>query len=232
MILNNHILLVWFVVHKYQSRLKAMGIDNEEAFSRGLVGLERAIRQNDSIKGYKFSTFAVKIIRQEMFTPTGQKNHRAYVKRQLESIKQIIYQRSGKHITDEQLAKLTEMKEIDMRNVLRPTNSLEIDFSGEVLEIDSVDYREQLPEVIAGLELDEGYFAEAVQSIINNRDILNDKERKIIKLYYGINLSRRFTLEEIGVLFGVTHQAIRRYIPKILEKLKHNFQLQELYVEA
>lgn len=228
-LVQDNIALILWVIGKSWSRLQSMGIDSEEAFSRGLVGLDTAIRTDDSTKGYKFSTWAIRIIRREIFRPVGQKLHQTCISRQLVNIKQIIYQRTGKHITDEQLAKLTEMKGFDVTNTLRPVNPLEYDFNGEVLSTDIIDYREKRPEEIAGLELDGGNSVEIIQSIINNRDVLSDQERKIIKMFYGINLPRRFTLVEIGLLLKLsTSINVSLLLKRILAKLSCNSKLRVL----
>jgi len=225
---QDNLALIWWVIAKYSSHLQSIGIDKEEAFSRGLVGLYNALRTDDITKGYKFSTWAIRFIKQSIFTPEGQKNHQSYVSRQLASIKQIIYQRSGRYITDEQLAKLTEMKKFDLINTLRPVFPLQYDSDGEILDIDASDYREKRPEEIAGLELDAANSVEIIQSVINDCDVLSDKERKIVKMFYGIDLPRRFSLVEISLLLNLLTKNMTILLNQILAKLSCNSKLRVL----
>lgn len=230
---TDHLLLIWFVIHKYLSRIESIGLDKEEAFSRGLVGLALALKQDDPTRGYKFSTFAAMLIQQEIFYPGGQKYHKSYINRQLENIKQLIYQRSGKHITDTQLADLTGMKTRDINNTLRPTETLESVLTNITEGYDYPDYREPLPEIAADT-IPEKEFVEAVQAVLNNRDVLDDKERKAVKLFFGFSpFKRRYTQREIGLLLnGNDSQNISLFLKHIFEKLSSNRKLEALYVEA
>ena len=50
--------------------------------------------------------------------------------------------------------------------------------------------------------------------------LLNDKERDIILLYFGIGHDTSYTLDEIGQRFGLTRERIRQIKEKALMKLK------------
>ena len=50
---------------------------------------------------------------------------------------------------------------------------------------------------------------------------LNDRERKVIQLRFGLNDGHPRTLEEVGREFGVTRERIRQIESKTLSKLRH-----------
>ena len=55
-------------------------------------------------------------------------------------------------------------------------------------------------------------------------DVLNtltDRERKVLKLRFGLQDGRPHTLEEVGQIFGVTRERIRQIEAKALRKLRH-----------
>ena len=52
-------------------------------------------------------------------------------------------------------------------------------------------------------------------------DGLADRERKVIKLRFGLEDGRSRTLEEVGQHFGVTRERIRQIEAKALRKLRH-----------
>ena len=59
---------------------------------------------------------------------------------------------------------------------------------------------------------------EQLQEVLNT---LNDRERKVIQLRFGLNDGHPRTLEEVGREFGVTRERIRQIESKTLSKLRH-----------
>ena len=52
-------------------------------------------------------------------------------------------------------------------------------------------------------------------------DILNEREREVLEMRYGLQDGRTHTLEEVGKAFGVTRERIRQIETKALRKLRH-----------
>ena len=50
---------------------------------------------------------------------------------------------------------------------------------------------------------------------------LTDRESEVLNLYFGLNTDRSYTLEEIGVRFGLTRERIRQIKQKAINKLRH-----------
>ena len=59
-------------------------------------------------------------------------------------------------------------------------------------------------------------------------DQLNDRERDVIKLRFGLDDGQMRTLEEVGREFGVTRERVRQIESKTLAKLRHPIRSQGL----
>jgi RNA polymerase primary sigma factor len=70
------------------------------------------------------------------------------------------------------------------------------------------------PEDQASAELLKSHLAEVL-------DTLNDREKKVLRLRFGLDDGRQRTLEEVGREFGVTRERIRQIEAKALRKLRH-----------
>ena len=62
---------------------------------------------------------------------------------------------------------------------------------------------------------------ESLKNDINNViSTLKDREQQVVKMRYGLNNGERYTLEEIGNLYGVTKECIRQTELRALKKMK------------
>ena len=52
-------------------------------------------------------------------------------------------------------------------------------------------------------------------------DTLDDREKEVIRLYFGLTGDAEMTLEEIGVQFRLTRERVRQIKEKALRKLRH-----------
>jgi RNA polymerase primary sigma factor len=66
---------------------------------------------------------------------------------------------------------------------------------------------------------------EAVEEALRD---LNDRERQVMRLRFGLEDGQARTLEEVGKEFGVTRERIRQIESKTLAKLRHPHRSQKL----
>ena len=80
--------------------------------------------------------------------------------------------------------------------------------------------------------VESSYMGEDLRKAIN--EVLNDKERRVICLRFGIDRDRNYTLEEVGNLLNVSRERIRQIESKALRKLSRGSQAANLrgYLEG
>jgi RNA polymerase primary sigma factor len=66
---------------------------------------------------------------------------------------------------------------------------------------------------------------EQVRSVLN---LLNDREREVLEMRFGLKDGQDHTLEEVGKYFGVTRERIRQIEAKALRKLRHPTRSRQL----
>ena len=59
-------------------------------------------------------------------------------------------------------------------------------------------------------------------------DTLKDREREVIKMYFGISQSYALTLNEIGEEFGLTRERVRQIKEKAIRRLRHRSRSRKL----
>jgi len=59
------------------------------------------------------------------------------------------------------------------------------------------------------------------EQLLEVLDSLNEREKKVLKLRFGLEDGRARTLEEVGKEFNVTRERIRQIEAKALRKLRH-----------
>jgi len=66
------------------------------------------------------------------------------------------------------------------------------------------------------------------QALREALDELNERERAVVRLRFGLEDGQAHTLEEVGKTFGVTRERIRQIESKTLAKLRHPNKRQKL----
>ena len=68
----------------------------------------------------------------------------------------------------------------------------------------------------------------SIQAVVEALDELNDREKQVVRLRFGLDDGQARTLEEVGKEFGVTRERIRQIESKTLAKLRHPHRSQKL----
>lgn len=225
-LIESNLRLVISIAKRYCKASKTVTL--QDLIQEGNIGLMKAADRFDYTKGYKFSTYATWWIRQgirRFIADTSRTiripaNQYEYV-RKMNAIKSRLFNELQRMPTDIELAQALEITvdklhylqniEIDAVSLSAPINDNDdTDVLGDFIEDKSTNVEE---------EIVKKEYLESFKNAVLESEILDQREKEIICLRYGINCDRAHSLEEIGQKMGVTRERIRQIENKSLRKL-------------
>ena len=223
------------VAKQYQNQ----GLSLQDLINEGNVGLVKAAQRFDETRGFKFISYAVWWIRQSILQavaeqariirlPMNQVGAMAKVKK----ASALLEQKFQRRPTLKELADSVDMAEDKVEQLLNlNTRAMSTDAPIDEQDDDAnfldIFVQEDQTQTDAAVEQES-----ASKAISHSLDMLSDKERTILCMYFGLGTPREYSLEEIAMKLDISRERTRQIRDRALKRLRSepNSPLFQMYM--
>ena len=210
------------VAKQYQNQ----GLSIQDLINEGNVGLVKAAQRFDETRGFKFISYAVWWIRQSILQavaeqariirlPMNQVGAMAKMKKVVSMLEQKLERRP----TVKEIAAEMDMAEEKVEQLLN-LNSRAVSTDAPLDDEEDTNFLDVFvaeDEVQTDAKVEQESTSKAIRSSL---DMLNEKERTIVCMYFGLGTSREYSLEEIAMKLDISRERTRQIRDRALKRLR------------
>jgi RNA polymerase primary sigma factor len=211
------------VAKQYQNQ----GLSLPDLINEGNLGLIKAAKRFDETRGFKFISYAVWWIRQSILQALAEQSRIVRLPlNQVGSLNKIrkafskLEQEFEREPSSEELSAILEIAPDKIADTMR--------VSGRHVSMDAPFVNGEDNSLLDVLENSDSPRADTLlmseslqQEIERSLSTLTEREREIVKLFFGIGVNHGLTLEEIGDKFDLTRERVRQIKEKAIRRLRH-----------
>ena len=211
------------VAKQYQNQ----GLSLADLINEGNLGLIKAAEKFDETRGFKFISYAVWWIRQSIMQAIAEQsrivrlplNQVGWVNK-INRTSHKFEQENERRPSVEEIASKVNIPEDKIADAMKVT-SRHVSMDAPFADGEDNSLLDILPNNDAPMADNELVKESLRKEIEQALQVLNERERKIIEAFYGIN-QQEMTLEEISSKFGLTRERVRQIREKALRRLRNN----------
>jgi len=203
------------------------GLSLNDLINEGNVGLVKAAQKFDETKGFKFISYAVWWIRQSIMQALAEQSRLVRLPlNKVGSLSKInrafseLEQKFEREPTADELAEVLELAPEEIKNTLSVSSrhvSVDAPFDdGENSSLLDVLENRDTERTDEKLDYSHSLKVETERTLAT----LTERERDVIKLFFGIGVPYAMTLEDIGEEFGLTRERVRQIKDNAINKLR------------
>ncbi|MEN6478682.1 MAG: sigma-70 family RNA polymerase sigma factor [Anaerolineales bacterium] len=215
-------------------RYLGQGVPFLDLIQEGNLGLIKAVEKFDYHRGHRFSTYATWWIRQAITRALADQGrvirlpvHLSDRIRKVYQVAQQLEQDWGRQPTPEEIAEELSLPPQKVQWMLK-VSQRPLSLEKPVGEEEDSELGSFIPDEEAPTPSDAAYQRLLQDKLSEVLTSLSPREARILRLRFGLQDGRSYTLEEVGKKFGLTRERIRQIEHEALDRLRHPSRSRQL----